>query len=181
MEKSNCPERKEESGEKRPRKSPGNTALAGPSVGQVGERRTANQVTSLASRIYVGPAAAVGERRGAYVARKKRKRDRAKGGGRSPAQYEPLLSGTSARRRVQVVSCSFSTFLHAIAPFRRVFPAILRFSPPSRRSTPRIRPGLLRKRVAAKNIASSNCGTVGRLRGSIRKRAKCAYLRPFLR
>lgn len=40
-------------------------------------------------------------------------------GVRSRAQCEPLLSGTSARRRVQVVSCSFSTFLHDA---REVFP-----------------------------------------------------------
>lgn len=61
-----------------------------------------------------------GERRGACAPRNTRNRDGAKGGGvRTRAQCEPLLSGTSARRRVQVVSCSFSTFLH---DKREVFP-----------------------------------------------------------
>lgn len=108
------------SGEKRPPKSLRNTVLVGPTVDQVGERRTANQVTSLASRIYVGPVSSVGERRGASVARNKRKKDETKGGSCSPAQCEPLLSGTSARCRVQVVSCSSSTFLDAIEPFRPI-------------------------------------------------------------
>lgn len=95
--------------------SPKRTVLVGPAVGQVGERRTANQVTSLASRVYGGPRSSGrgkrGERGAAPSERKKRKRDRAKGGGCSSASCEPLLSGTSARCRVQVVPCSFSTFL----------------------------------------------------------------------
>lgn len=66
-----------------------------------------------------------GERRGACAPRNTRDRDGAKGGGvRSRAQCEPLLSGTSARRRVQVVSCSFSTFLHDA---REVFPRLVIF------------------------------------------------------
>lgn len=48
-----------------------------------------------------------------WPVRKKRKtkRTRREGGGYLPAYCESLASGTGARRRVQVVSCSFSVSL----------------------------------------------------------------------